>query len=69
MAIKDPLSNETATHFPRHIQICGVGFLRLLRKANDFAAPISVGGHSDYGGYRDDPPALSLLEIGGVRQT
>ena len=44
----------------------GFSLRRPNAKANDFAAPIGIGGDSDYGGHADDPPALSLLEIGGV---
>ena len=41
-------------------------FRRADTKANDFPAALGIGGHGDYGRNRDDPPALALLEIGGI---
>ena len=35
-------------------------------QADDLAAPVRVNRHGDYRRDRDDPPALALLEIGGV---
>jgi hypothetical protein len=35
-------------------------------QADDLAPPLGIAGDGDYGGNRDDAPALALAEIGGV---
>src|SRR3954469_10130045 len=43
-----------------------LGFRGADVQADDLAPSLGIDCHGDYGGYRDDPAALALLEIGGV---
>ncbi len=51
---------------PQKIHPEGFGLGRPDSETDNLSASIRIGGDSDYGGYRYDPTALSLLEIGGV---
>ena len=44
----------------------GLGFRRADAQSDDFPAAFGVGCHGYYGCNRDDPPALTLLELGGI---
>ena len=54
------------TKGPQEVRPERLGFRRADAQSDDFPAAFGVGCHGYYGCNRDDPPALTLLELGGI---
>ena len=59
-------SRPRAFSEPQEVRPERLGFRGSDPQADDLPAALGIGGNGDYGRDRYDPPALALLEVGGV---